>query len=130
MLQTTKFTEVFLSRHFDLSLKPFAYTSSPKADWENTGVQAVEEKGDAAHPGQFYLATKVLSERAAWDFVEKGKKDGSVNFDLVVVNPGWVSDIHLYDFTYRINPDGTPGISQVWGVSPSVFPGHRIVAHS
>lgn len=37
-----------------------------------------------------YGASKVLAERGAWEFVEKNKD--SINFDLVAINPSFVSD--------------------------------------
>lgn len=37
-----------------------------------------------------YSASKVLAERGAWEFVEKNKE--SINFDLVSINPSFVSN--------------------------------------
>ena len=38
-----------------------------------------------------YQASKTLAERAAWEFVEE--KKGEIKFDLVSINPSWVSPL-------------------------------------
>ncbi|KAG8947837.1 methylglyoxal reductase (NADPH-dependent) gre2 [Tulasnella sp. 408] len=59
-----------------------------ETDWNVDSPKAVEELGRDT-PGQvMYAASKVLAERGAWDFVEKNK--GSINFDLVSINPSFV----------------------------------------
>lgn len=57
-------------------------------DWNELSLKAVEAKGREATPFEKYCTSKVLAERAAWDFVEKNK--GRIGFDLVVVHPPYV----------------------------------------
>jgi len=63
----------------------YTYT---EADWNQAAVDAVKEKGIDALPGQKYGASKVLAERAAWDFMEKN--EGLIGFDLVTICPPWI----------------------------------------
>ncbi|KIO32648.1 hypothetical protein M407DRAFT_18408 [Tulasnella calospora MUT 4182] len=59
-----------------------------ETDWNVDAPKAVEQLGRDT-PGQvMYSASKVLAERGAWEFVEKNK--GSINFDLVAINPSFV----------------------------------------
>ncbi|KDN41899.1 hypothetical protein RSAG8_07116, partial [Rhizoctonia solani AG-8 WAC10335] len=53
--------------------------------WNDESVKIVEEKGDAASDFERYTASKVLSERAAWNFVEDNRD--KISFDLVTVLP-------------------------------------------
>ncbi|KAG9041793.1 methylglyoxal reductase (NADPH-dependent) gre2 [Tulasnella sp. UAMH 9824] len=65
-----------------------------ESDWNTESPKEIDEKGRNASPIHKYRASKVLAERAAWDFVEKNKE--SVAFDLVTVNPPMVRDtLHL-----------------------------------
>ncbi|KIO32641.1 hypothetical protein M407DRAFT_100661 [Tulasnella calospora MUT 4182] len=59
-----------------------------ESDWNTESPRLVEEKGRNAAPVHKYRASKVLAERAAWDFVEKNRE--SVAFDLVTINPPMV----------------------------------------
>jgi len=59
-----------------------------ETDWNKESVEVVEKLGKAASPIHKYRASKVLAERAAWDFVEKNK--GTISFDLVTINPPMV----------------------------------------
>ncbi|KAJ7490833.1 D-lactaldehyde dehydrogenase [Mycena latifolia] len=52
-------------------------------DWNDQSVKEVEEKGRAAAAGVKYRASKVLAERAAWDFIKQHKSE----WDLSVMNP-------------------------------------------
>ncbi|KAG8910072.1 methylglyoxal reductase (NADPH-dependent) gre2, partial [Tulasnella sp. 408] len=61
-----------------------------ESDWNTESPKEIEEKGRNAAGLHKYRASKVLAERAAWDFVEKNKE--SVAFDLVTVNPPMVRD--------------------------------------
>ncbi|KAJ7598455.1 D-lactaldehyde dehydrogenase [Mycena floridula] len=58
------------------------------SDWNDYSVKIVEEIGRAAPNLEKYRASKVLSERAAWDFYEEHKS--TVGWDLVVLNPPFV----------------------------------------
>ncbi|KAG8935186.1 methylglyoxal reductase (NADPH-dependent) gre2 [Tulasnella sp. 417] len=62
--------------------------SYDESDWNTESPKEVEEKGQNATAIHKYRASKVLAERAAWDFVEKNRD--SVAFDLVTVNPPMV----------------------------------------
>ncbi|KAJ7483557.1 hypothetical protein FB451DRAFT_1234962 [Mycena latifolia] len=57
-------------------------------DWNNQALQSATELGQAAPALLKYSASKVLAERAAWDFVEEHKHE--IGWDLVVVIPPFV----------------------------------------
>jgi len=59
-----------------------------ESDWNDSAVKDVEAKGNDAGGFQIYRASKVLAERAAWDFVKDNK--GSIKFDLVTICPPMV----------------------------------------
>ncbi|KAI0367231.1 D-lactaldehyde dehydrogenase [Pilatotrama ljubarskyi] len=61
-------------------------------DWNEWSVQHVREKGREANPMDKYRASKVLAERAAWEFYEreKSKLGGELRWDLVVLAPPYV----------------------------------------
>jgi len=63
---------------------PYLYT---EADWNDSSVKAVRELGAKAGGFPIYSASKTLSERAVWEFRDQEK----VPFNIVAVNPGWVS---------------------------------------
>ncbi|KAH6883771.1 D-lactaldehyde dehydrogenase [Coprinopsis sp. MPI-PUGE-AT-0042] len=54
-------------------------------DWNETSVKTVEEKGIEAGVMEVYSASKVLAEKAAWDFYNKHKAE--VDWDLAVIAP-------------------------------------------
>ncbi|KIO32647.1 hypothetical protein M407DRAFT_212627 [Tulasnella calospora MUT 4182] len=56
-----------------------------ETDWNVDAPKAVEQLGRDTPGYVKYSASKVLAERGAWEFVEKNK--GSINFDLVALNP-------------------------------------------
>ncbi|KAG8932119.1 methylglyoxal reductase (NADPH-dependent) gre2 [Tulasnella sp. 408] len=73
-----------------------------ETDWNVDAPKAVEELGRDSPGPVMYSASKVLAERGAWDFMEKNK--GSINFDLVSINPSFVSralvsSVHTYDLS-------------------------------
>ncbi|KAF4612508.1 hypothetical protein D9613_012747 [Agrocybe pediades] len=85
------------------SLKRVVYTSSTGAvftpgmtapttfterDWNNKSIEIVKEQGKNAPKHTWYLASKSLAEKAAWDFYEKHKKE--VNWDFSVVCAPWL----------------------------------------
>ncbi|KAH6890915.1 D-lactaldehyde dehydrogenase [Coprinopsis sp. MPI-PUGE-AT-0042] len=57
-------------------------------DWNESSVKVVEEKGAEAGLLDIYSASKVLAEKAAWDFYNKHKTE--VNWDLTVIAPPMV----------------------------------------
>ncbi|KAL4259842.1 NAD(P)-binding domain superfamily protein [Pleurotus pulmonarius] len=57
-------------------------------DWNKQSVKQVEEQGKAASNITKYRASKMLAERAAWDFYEKHKSE--ISWDVVVINPPFV----------------------------------------
>ncbi|KAI0051450.1 D-lactaldehyde dehydrogenase [Auriscalpium vulgare] len=59
-----------------------------EADWNESAIAEVKEKGSAALPMIIYRASKTLAEKSAWEFYEKHK--ASVGWDLVVLNPPFV----------------------------------------
>ncbi|KAG8853838.1 methylglyoxal reductase (NADPH-dependent) gre2 [Tulasnella sp. 330] len=56
-----------------------------ESDWNTLSAIEVEQKGRGAGGLQIYRASKVLAERAAWNFVEQNKD--SISFDLVTICP-------------------------------------------
>ncbi|KIJ48633.1 hypothetical protein M422DRAFT_28366 [Sphaerobolus stellatus SS14] len=59
-----------------------------EASWNNTAVEITEKEGCYAHPGQIYRASKVLAERAAWEFVDSHKNH--INWDLITLQPPFI----------------------------------------
>lgn len=59
-----------------------------EADWNERAVAEVRTRGREAGQLEKYQASKVLAERAAWEFV--GKHEGKIPWDLVVCNPPWI----------------------------------------
>ncbi|KAI0262296.1 NAD(P)-binding protein [Gloeopeniophorella convolvens] len=57
-------------------------------DWNDPAIEEVRVKGKAAGPPAFYLASKALAERAAWDFVSAHQSE--IAWDLCVINPAWI----------------------------------------
>jgi nucleoside-diphosphate-sugar epimerase len=70
---------------FEATGVPRVYTES---DWNNHAVETVKTKGSEAGPFLIYCASKVLAERAAWDFVAAHKSE--ISWDLVALNPPWI----------------------------------------
>lgn len=62
---------------------PYVYSA---ADWCDFSVEHVESLGRKADGGLKYVASKVLAERAAWNFM----KSHELEFDLVHVMPDYV----------------------------------------
>ncbi|KIJ56299.1 hypothetical protein M422DRAFT_23588 [Sphaerobolus stellatus SS14] len=59
-----------------------------EASWNNSAVEITEKEGHQALPGQMYRASKVLAEKAAWEFVDKHKNE--INWDLITLHPSFV----------------------------------------
>ncbi|KZT23515.1 D-lactaldehyde dehydrogenase [Neolentinus lepideus HHB14362 ss-1] len=57
-------------------------------DWNQQALKEVEEKGRDALLMDKYRASKILAEKAAWEFVNENK--ASIGWDLVVLNPPYV----------------------------------------
>ncbi|KAG9037059.1 methylglyoxal reductase (NADPH-dependent) gre2 [Tulasnella sp. JGI-2019a] len=62
------------------------------SSWNQAAVDEVNKSGKAAALGMKYSASKVLAERAAWEFVEKNR--GEIGFDLVTICPPLVNACH------------------------------------
>ncbi|KAJ7016547.1 hypothetical protein C8F04DRAFT_1160741 [Mycena alexandri] len=87
------------ARKYGKSIKRVVVTSSTAAvlnvaptpqildesNWNDQAVEEVTEKGRAASAAAKYRASKMLAERAAWDFVKKYKDE--ISWDLSVMNP-------------------------------------------
>ena len=65
-------------------------------NWNEAAVEAVKTKGSAAGPVTFYLASKTLAEKAAWEFVAAHKSE--ISWDLVVINPPLIFGARLFFF--------------------------------
>ncbi|KAG9029659.1 methylglyoxal reductase (NADPH-dependent) gre2 [Tulasnella sp. JGI-2019a] len=68
-----------------------------ESDWNILSANEIEQKGQSAGGVHIYRASKVLAERAAWDFVEKNK--ASIGFDLVTVLPPMVYGPGIHEVT-------------------------------
>ncbi|KDQ17956.1 hypothetical protein BOTBODRAFT_29274 [Botryobasidium botryosum FD-172 SS1] len=64
---------------------PAIYT---EADWNTFAIKEVQEKGVHADQELKYRASKVLAERAAWEFVEQNKSQ--IEFDITTILPSFV----------------------------------------
>ncbi|KAG8923398.1 methylglyoxal reductase (NADPH-dependent) gre2 [Tulasnella sp. 418] len=64
---------------------PYTYT---ELDWNDFAIKEVKEKGRDADPMIKYRASKVMAERAAWDFVKEHQSE--IGFDLVTLLPTFV----------------------------------------
>ncbi|KAF8994738.1 hypothetical protein BDQ17DRAFT_1366505 [Cyathus striatus] len=85
------------------SIKRIVYTSTVGAimrevseptilsekDWNDDAVKAVEDQGKDASAGIKYFASKVIAEKASWDFYEKHKKTSP--YDYTVILPPYPS---------------------------------------
>ncbi|KAF8989796.1 D-lactaldehyde dehydrogenase [Cyathus striatus] len=88
--------------HYRTSVKRVVYTSTSgtlsgpvyeptlisEKDWNNAAVQILEEKGIEAPNITKYIASKVLAEKAAWEFYEKNKD--TLGYDFVTLLPPWI----------------------------------------
>jgi len=61
---------------------PYTFT---EADWNDYSADLVAKEGKKAPGVHKYRASKVLAERAAWDFVKHNKN--SIGWDLVTIHP-------------------------------------------
>lgn len=52
-------------------------------DWNTYSPKLVEEQGKNTDGSQVYRASKVIAEKAAWEFIEKEKP----NWDIATINP-------------------------------------------
>lgn len=59
-----------------------------KEDWNDVSVAELETKGAAASAWTKYCASKVLSEKAAWKYVEENRS--TLAYDLTYLLPSWV----------------------------------------
>ncbi|PCH42497.1 NAD(P)-binding protein [Wolfiporia cocos MD-104 SS10] len=75
------------------------YSDKPRrfseADWNEQAVTEVQEKGKAADSLFKYYASKVLAERAAWEYVEKHRDE--LRWGLVVINPHYTYGPVIHD---------------------------------
>lgn len=62
---------------------PYKYTEQ---NWNDPALKDLEEKGDDAGVS-IYQASKVLAERAFWDF----KKKNNPGWNFIAINPGFIS---------------------------------------
>ncbi|KXN85659.1 hypothetical protein AN958_10996 [Leucoagaricus sp. SymC.cos] len=72
---------------------PKVYT---EIDWNEDSVALVQELGKNAFVSDKYQASKVFTERAAWNFVNEHKNE--IDWDLCVLNPGFTVGPFLQDW--------------------------------
>ncbi|EIW83695.1 D-lactaldehyde dehydrogenase [Coniophora puteana RWD-64-598 SS2] len=71
---------------------PVTYTEK---DWNVTTMAESDEKAENASSYAKYCASKVKSEQAVWEFVEKHKSE--ISWDVSVLNPPWVYGPPIHD---------------------------------
>ncbi|KAI0059356.1 D-lactaldehyde dehydrogenase [Artomyces pyxidatus] len=59
-----------------------------ESDWNDFAAEDAKVKGSAAGSYPIYQASKVLAEKATWEYFEKNKANAS--WDLVTIAPPWV----------------------------------------
>ncbi|KIJ56317.1 hypothetical protein M422DRAFT_23606 [Sphaerobolus stellatus SS14] len=75
------------------AIVPFPQPGDPQkrydeSSWNNASVESVEKEGSKASPGHIYRASKVLAEKAAWEFVDKHKDE--IKWDLITIQPPFI----------------------------------------
>ncbi|KAJ3559129.1 hypothetical protein NM688_g524 [Phlebia brevispora] len=103
---------------FEFVPKPCVYTEE---NWNELSVKTVKEKGREAGADHKYCASKVLAERAVWDFVESHK--GKLPFDVVTLCPPHVFGPSLVlekDFS-KLNVSQQMWLSAVKGPKDNEF---------
>ncbi|OJT14836.1 NADPH-dependent aldehyde reductase ARI1 [Trametes pubescens] len=80
-------------------------------DFNQDAVKDVQENGPAAAGWQTYRASKVLAERAAWDFyeAEKAKAGGELGWELTVVAPPFIFGPFVHEASSLDTVGGTAG---------------------
>ncbi|KAG7448146.1 D-lactaldehyde dehydrogenase [Guyanagaster necrorhizus] len=66
-----------------------------EVDWNEQSPKEVEEKGQDASAFAKYRTSKVLAEKAAWNFYETQKSE--LPWDLTMINPPWVFGPFIHD---------------------------------
>ncbi|KAF9025335.1 D-lactaldehyde dehydrogenase [Hymenopellis radicata] len=79
---------VFTSSCAAISVFSMDKVTLSETDWNEPALKACEEKGKDASVADMYCASKVLSERTAWSFVEQHKAE--IKWDLAVFCPPWI----------------------------------------
>ncbi|KAF8322638.1 NAD(P)-binding protein [Clavulina sp. PMI_390] len=74
--------------------------------WAKKGIAALERDGNKTEGRIVYAASKALSERAAWDFVEKEK----LHYELTTILPTWNFGPYVHDVSGKRGVGSTPGI--------------------
>ncbi|KAJ3770732.1 D-lactaldehyde dehydrogenase [Lentinula raphanica] len=59
-----------------------------ETDWNELSVLECEQKGKNAHPLDMYAASKTISEKSAWQFVQEHTSE--LKWDLTVLTPPWI----------------------------------------
>ncbi|EIW85968.1 D-lactaldehyde dehydrogenase [Coniophora puteana RWD-64-598 SS2] len=78
-------------------------------DWNEKAVAEVKEKGREARNVAKYRASKVLAEKAAWEYYNQNK--ASVNWEMSVLNPPFVFGPAIHEVTV---PSALNTSAQVW----------------
>lgn len=78
----------------------------PHTAWNEVSPKAVERDGKKASAWDTYQASKVLSEKAALEFMEKTKP----HFDLALVLPAWVFGPYIHPVPTKESLGSTLGV--------------------
>ncbi|KAI1798325.1 NAD(P)-binding protein [Ganoderma leucocontextum] len=106
LLHRTRVRRVFITAALTAGTRvdPQGRTSATidESSWDEDGANHCEEKGRDAEPLHKYRASKVLAERAAWEFHETakkelGEKEEALGWDLVVFCPLFVFGPVVYE---------------------------------
>ncbi|TEB26681.1 D-lactaldehyde dehydrogenase [Coprinellus micaceus] len=81
-----------------------------EADWNERVIKQVEEGGSNVHFFLFYRASKILAEKAAWNFYNTNKS--SIGWDMTTINPPYVYGPSLEP--HIASPSSIGGTQQLW----------------
>lgn len=92
-------TKSVLNAAFKANVSRVVLTSSCAAVYDFTASNRVFTEKDWNDPEKTtpYAKSKILAEKAGWDFVEEKKKSGEKCFELAVVNPCFIMGPSLGD---------------------------------
>jgi len=79
-----------------ISFKRYVDLRFLKADFNTNVIELIKTDVGKSHPGLVYAASKVLAEKAAWDYVEANKND--LGYDVTVICPPFVNLLPFITF--------------------------------
>ena len=92
-----------------------------ESSWNDFSVKHCEEKGKAAEPMHKYRASKVLGERAAWEFYENAKKELDAKGETL----GWDMTVFCPPFVFGPPVHEIPSVEKFEGTQSQLY--NRVV---